>query len=94
MLIGYPRVSTDDRRLDLQRYALAKAGCERVFEDKASGSKAERTGLTALLTPLRRRGTVVILLLDRFGRSPKKLIYLVERLLAASVALRILQAPH
>jgi hypothetical protein len=27
---------------------LANAGCERVFEDTASGAKAECTGLTAL----------------------------------------------
>lgn len=60
MLIGYARVSTDDQHLDLQRDALAKADCERVFEDTASGTKAERTGLTALLATLRRGDTVVI----------------------------------
>ena len=53
MLLGYARVSTDDQNLDLQRDALAKAGCERVFEDMASGGKTERTGLAALLASLR-----------------------------------------
>ncbi|PUA41271.1 transposon DNA-invertase [Pseudomonas protegens] len=93
MLIGYARVSTDDQLLDLQRDALATAGCERVFEDTASGAKAERIGLTALLATLRlRRGdTVVIWRLDRLGRSLKDLIRLVEQLDAAGVGLRSLQ---
>ncbi|KPX46940.1 hypothetical protein ALO68_200200 [Pseudomonas syringae pv. helianthi] len=67
MLIGYVRVSTDDQLLDLQRDALEKAGCERVFEDTASGAKAERVGLTALLTTLRRGDTVVVTTCNRNG---------------------------
>ena len=39
MLIGYARVSTQDQKLDLQHDALAKAGCEKVFEDKLSGAR-------------------------------------------------------
>ncbi len=48
MLIGYVRISTDDQLLDLQRDAMAKAGCERVFEDTASGAKADRVGLAVV----------------------------------------------
>jgi DNA invertase Pin-like site-specific DNA recombinase len=53
-LIGDAWVSTDDQQLDLQRDALAKTGCERVFEDSASGAKAKRTGRTTLRATLRR----------------------------------------
>ncbi len=91
MLIGYARVSTDDQHLDLQRDALQKAGCERVFEDTASGAKAERVGLSTLMAVLRAGDTVVIWRLDRLGRSLKDLIALVEQLDAAGVGLRSVQ---
>jgi len=91
MLIGYARVSTDDQNLDLQRDALKAAGCERIFEDKASGAKAERPALTSLIDTLRSGDTVIIWRLDRLGRSLKDLIHLVERLDDAGVALCSLQ---
>ena len=51
-LVGYARVSTAEQNLDLQRNALAKAGCEDIREDQASGAKAERPGWPGR-TPLR-----------------------------------------
>lgn len=42
MLIGYARVSTLDQNLDLQRDALRKAGCERMFEEKKSRKAGTR----------------------------------------------------
>lgn len=42
MLIGYARVSTQDQNLDLQKEALTKAGCQKIFVDKVSGSREER----------------------------------------------------
>ena len=68
-----------------------EAGCERVFEDTASGAKAERIGLVALMEILRAGDTVVIWRMDRLGRSLKDLIALVERLEAVGVGLRSLQ---
>ena len=91
MLLGYARVSTDDQHLDLQRDALTAAGCERTFEDMASGAKADRIGLAAMMMMLRAGDTVVIWRLDRLGRSLKNLIELVERFEVAKVGLRSLQ---
>src|SRR5919112_1352677 len=74
MLIGYARVSTDDQNLDLQRDALQKAGCEQIFTDTLSGTKAERKGLSDALSHLRRGDTLVVWRLDRLGRSLRHLI--------------------
>jgi DNA invertase Pin-like site-specific DNA recombinase len=74
MLIGYARVSTTDQTLDLQKDALEKAGCSRIFTDTASGAKAERVGLDEALSHLREGDTLVVWRLDRLGRSLKHLI--------------------
>ncbi len=77
MLIGYARVSTQDQSLDLQTEALAKAGCKKIFEDKISGSHAERPGLAKVQEALREGDTLVVWKLDRLGRSVKHLVDLV-----------------
>lgn len=80
MLIGYARVSTQDQNLDLQIEALNQAGCKKLFEDKISGSRAERPGLAKLLEILREGDTLVVWKLDRLGRSVKNLVDLVGSL--------------
>lgn len=74
MLIGYARVSTQDQNIVLQLEALSKAGCERIFDDKLSGSRAERPGLAKALDMLREGDTLVVWKLDRLGRSVKNLV--------------------
>ena len=85
MLIGYARVSTQDQNLELQREALAKAGCQKIFEDMASGTRADRPGLANALEMLREGDTVVVWKLDRLGRSVKQLVDLVGELHKQSV---------
>lgn len=53
MLIGYARVSTRDQKPHLQQDALREAGCERIFEETASGARRERPELTAALDFMR-----------------------------------------
>src|SRR5512134_1474101 len=74
MLIGYARVSTADQTLALQKDALEKAGCDRVFTDTASGAKAERVGLADAVAYAREGDILVVWRLDRLGRSLKHLI--------------------
>ena len=80
MLIGYARVSTADQTLALQQDALAKAGCERLFTDTASGAKAERVGLAEAIAYAREGDILVVWRLDRLGRSLKHLIETISAL--------------
>jgi DNA invertase Pin-like site-specific DNA recombinase len=91
MFIGYARVSTDDQNLDLQRDALQKAGCEQIYTDRVSGTKAERKGLTDALSHLRAGDTLVVWRLDRLGRSLRHLIDTVTDLQERGIGFKSLQ---
>jgi DNA invertase Pin-like site-specific DNA recombinase len=91
MLIGYARVSTIDQNLALQLDALNKAGCEKIFKDKASGGKVDRPGLQEALEYAREGDTVLVWRLDRLGRSLKNLIETVTQLNERGVGFRSLQ---
>ena len=74
LLIGYGRVSTNEQDLSLQIDALQAAGCEKIYSDKASGTKTERPGLTDAIAFARAGDTLMVWKLDRLGRSVKDLI--------------------
>jgi DNA invertase Pin-like site-specific DNA recombinase len=74
MLIGYARVSTHEQTLNLQKDALEKAECSKIFTDVISGVKAERKGLDEALAYVRKGDTLVVWRLDRLGRSLPHLI--------------------
>ena len=80
MKIGYARVSTHDQNLELQLDASNKAGCETIFQEKASGATKARPELDRLLASLRKGDTVYIYKLDRLGRSLKHLLDMVAEL--------------
>ncbi|VAM37364.1 resolvase domain-containing protein [Enterobacter hormaechei] len=80
MQIGYVRVSTNDQNTDLQQQALERAGCEQIFEEKMSGTVANRPALKKLLRTLNEGDTLVVWKLDRLGRSMRNLVLLVDEL--------------
>ena len=87
MKIGYSRVSTDDQNLDLQKDALKQAECERIYEDKITGSKMDRPGLNSLKDAIRENDVIIVWRLDRLGRSLKELIEIVTWLESQKVGL-------
>ena len=90
MLIGYARVSTQDQKPELQIDALESAGCEKVFQEKASGAKRNRPELMEAIDYLRPGDVLVVWKLDRLARSLKQLIETVEQLETGQIGFRSL----
>lgn len=78
MRVGYVRTSKKDQNPDLQRRELEAFGCERIFEERISSRMADRPELRAALEYCREGDELVVWKLDRFGRSLKELIELVN----------------
>lgn len=89
-LIGYVRVSTAMQEGALQRDALIKAKCSKLFEDKVSGAKSDRPGLNDALAYVRDGDVLVVWKLDRLGRSLPHLIDTVTSLAGRGVGFKSL----
>jgi DNA invertase Pin-like site-specific DNA recombinase len=89
--IGYARVSTDDQHPEAQADRLTADGCEIIFTDKGvSGRKASRPEWDRCLAYLRPGDTLVIIRLDRMGRSVRNLIDVANSLHDREISLRAL----
>src|SRR6184192_3116092 len=91
MNIGYARVSTQDQTLNLQKDALEKIGCSKIFTDTASGAQTERKGLEEALDYVREGDTLVVWRLDRLGRSLKHLIETITKLNNRKIGFKSIQ---
>lgn len=87
--IGYARVSTLDQNLDSQLDELKKAGCTKIFQEKASSVK-KRPEFEKCLDYLREGDTLVVWKLDRLGRTTKKLLELIDDLKDRGINLQII----
>jgi len=90
MYFGYARVSTQDQETAAQIAALEIAGCEQIFQEKASGGRWDRPALHRLLEQLRRGDVLVVWKLDRLSRSLKDLLTLMEKIDHAGAGFRSL----
>ena len=64
----------------LQLGALRSAGCDRIFEDRASGARTDRPGLVQALAFVRKGDVLITWKLDRLARSLPHLIETVNQL--------------
>ncbi|HEX7075533.1 MAG TPA: recombinase family protein [Hyphomicrobiaceae bacterium] len=92
MKIGYARVSTEDQNLALQRQALKRAECERIYEDKGiSGAAINRPALKRALKAAKPGDVLVVWKLDRLGRDLRHLVNLAHELTTKGVGLKVLE---
>ena len=80
MKIGYARVSTEEQNLDRQLDSLKEARCEKIFQEKITGTKKERPELDKLMEQLRSGDLIIISDLTRLSRSVKDLFSLVDQI--------------
>lgn len=89
--VAYVRVSSSSQGLDVQLEKMAKAGCNRVFQEKRSGRQAEnRRELQACLEYVRAGDVLVVSRLDRLARSVLDLAKIADHLQRKDVALLVL----
>ncbi|HAK4778331.1 TPA: recombinase family protein [Salmonella enterica] len=77
---NYARVSTQEQDTQAQISALKSAGCELIFQERASGGRWERPELQRLLQQLRKDDQVIVWKMDRLSRSLKDLLLTLERI--------------
>ncbi|MBJ8031756.1 recombinase family protein [Bacillus cereus group sp. N21] len=90
MKYGYARVSTLHQDLESQIQALQKEGCENIYSEKFTGTKANRPKFQELLSMLETGDTLVVTKLDRFARSTVDAIQTVKTLFEKGVKVHIL----
>lgn len=95
MKVGYARVSTVGQSLETQLDELTKEGCEKIFQEKASGKDADkREQLQSALEFVRSGDVLVITKLDRLARSMGDLSIISKKLKDKGVGLKAINQPE
>lgn len=87
---GYARVSTQGQDLQVQLEELEKEGCEKIYFEKFTGTKADRPQFKELLATVKDGDTLVITKLDRFARSTSEALVIVKNLFERGVKVHVL----
>lgn len=93
MRIGYARCSTQEQKLDRQIDQLKEEGCERIYEEKASGKDAARPELARMLDALREGDVVITSELTRLSRSVRDLFQIVDQIHGVGAQVKSLKEP-
>ena len=86
--VGYARVSSVGQSLEVQLEKLKQ--CDKIYQEKHSGSSGKRPRLDACLEYVREGDTLVVTRLDRLARSTLHLCQIAEELQRKRVQLQVL----
>ncbi len=87
-VVGYARVSSVGQSLDVQLDKLKD--CDKIFQEKMTGTSDKRPRLRACLEYVREGDTLVVSRLDRLARSTLHLCQVADQLQAKCVSLRVI----
>ncbi|WP_338753401.1 recombinase family protein [Bacillus sp. FJAT-52991] len=90
MKYGYGRVSTVGQDLEAQIQALEAEGCDVIYSEKFTGTKADRPEFQRLLSKLETGDSLVVTKLDRFARSTSEALAIVKELFERGVRIHVL----
>src|SRR5271169_3919266 len=91
--LGYARVSTYGQTLDAQLEQLRKAGCTKIYREKATGARPDRRELLKMLKALAHGDVVTVTRIDRLARSTFDLFAIVKQIVDAKGQFRSLAEP-
>lgn len=80
MIIGYARVSKDDQNLNRQIDQLTAYGAEKIIQEKFTGTRQKRPGITQLFQTIRAHDVVVVESISRLGRNTLDILNLIQLL--------------
>ena len=94
MKVGYARVSSSGQSLDVQVDTLKNSGCEKIFQEKVSGTSTQgRDKLRECLDFVREGDEVVFTRVDRVARSVLDLQLIVKELTDKKVTITSTEQP-
>ncbi|MGM0807465.1 MAG: recombinase family protein [Bacillota bacterium] len=90
MKYGYARVSTVNQDLGSQLQILKAEGCEVIYSEKFTGTKADRPQFQEVLTRLNDGDTLVVTKLDRLARNIEEGISVIKDLFKRGIRVHVL----
>jgi len=90
MKYGYARVSTKHQDFEGQIRQLKEERCDQIFSEKISGKSTNRPQFQKVISLLEPGDMLVVTKLDRFARSTKEALEIIENLYENGIRIHVL----